>query len=722
MSETIVGIDLGTTNSVVAHADENGQVNVLADASGHKVQPSVVSFHPNGSVVIGSEAKQRKIIDPQNTIYSAKRLIGRTYGAPEVTAARQRLPYRIKEGANQQPIIQTRAGDFAIPEISAIILDHMRQIAENALGTPVANAVITVPANFTEAQRSATATAGAIAGLTVVRVVNEPTAAALAYGHANPLNKTIAVYDFGGGTFDVSILSMHDQVYEVLGTAGDSFLGGDDLDERLVDYMVDLFLQKERVDLRDNHVSMQRLRAVAEQTKVELSRKSRAIIKVDEVAYGAGGQPLNFSLELTREEFLRRIGDIVDRTFPVCDEALKVAGLQRSAIDDVILVGGTTKMPYVRESVAKFFGKAPRVDVNPDEAVAAGAAVQAASLRSVLSKRRSVTIPGMQAVPQQPQAATPSAPVPSALAATDERTVPGGDLPLPGDSYEDEATGLRDRPSAPPPIPGQPRTPTVRVAAPGHAVDRIGGPEPEGVAFARVGRPKPPPRETKRGIAPAARLDESLGGFAGEPTGTDLPTVVRASPSEAEPALDLDLLGPSPGSPSAPVVPAAAPGAPTLIGGLALGGEDTVTTTGPVGRIGPTVLDVTPRGLGIGTVAGLCEELIRRNTRIPFEIRRTFTTSKDRQETVRIRVCQGESRRIVENLVIGDLVLNGLTPRPRGESQIEVTFQIDASGMLAVRARDTHSGIEQSASLDLQGAIPNEQVDGARQRIRDLRR
>jgi len=272
VSDPIVGIDLGTTNSAVA-AEIDGQPTVLADANGFKIQPSVVSFHPNGSVLVGADAKQRRIIDPRNTVYSAKRLIGRTFGSPEITTAAARMPYVIKEGVNEQPVIATRGGELAIPEIAAIVLDHMRSIARKALACDVGRAVITVPANFTDAQRSATATAGAIAGLTVVRVLNEPTAAALAYGRGRTANQTIAVYDFGGGTFDVSVLALRDEVYEVLATAGDTFLGGDDIDERLVDHMVGRFLAQTRVDLRGDELAMQRLRAVAEQTKIELSRR-----------------------------------------------------------------------------------------------------------------------------------------------------------------------------------------------------------------------------------------------------------------------------------------------------------------------------------------------------------------------------------------------------------------------------------------------------------------
>ncbi|MGN6103593.1 MAG: Hsp70 family protein, partial [Kofleriaceae bacterium] len=389
MSDPIVGIDLGTSNSAVAHADGAGVVKVLADDGGYKIHPSVVSFHPSGGVVVGAAAKQRKVIDPQNTIYSVKRLIGRSFRSPEVQTARTRVPFQIQEGANQMPLIATRAGEFAIPEISAIVLDHVRNLAATRLGTAVQRAVVTVPASFNDAQRSATATAGAIAGITVVRVLNEPTAAALAYGHARQLHDIIAVFDFGGGTFDISILKLEDQVYEVLGTAGDTFLGGDDLDERLVDKMVAKFLAEHRIDLRTNEVSMMRLRAVAEQTKIELSRRSRAVVRIDEIAYGPRGAPLNLQIVITRDEFVSLVSDIVDRTFPVCREALEIAGVGVDQVSDVILVGGTTKMPYVRDQVGRFFRKPPRTDVSPEDAVASGAALQGAALQRILARPRS---------------------------------------------------------------------------------------------------------------------------------------------------------------------------------------------------------------------------------------------------------------------------------------------------------------------------------------------
>ncbi len=496
MSDPIVGIDLGTTNSVVAVCDANGVPRVLPDAQGVKVHPSVVSFHPNGSVVVGVEGKQRRIIDPRNTVYSAKRLIGRPFRSREIQAAQVRMPYLLKEGQNQQPVIITRGGEFAVPEISAIVLDHVRNLAANALGEEVTRAVVTVPASFNDAQRSATATAGAIAGITVARVLNEPTAAALAYGHARQLSRLIAVYDFGGGTFDITVLRLQDQVYEVLGTAGDSFLGGDDLDEVLMQHMADAFLAKHRIDLRDNEIAVMRLRAVAEQTKIELSRRTRAIVKVDEAAYGPGGVPINLEIEIHREELVHKTRPLVDRTFTVCEEALRLAGVQAGQIEDVVLVGGTTKIPAVRERVTQFFQRGPRTDVNAEEAVALGAALQATALDRVLKRR--TTSRGPAAVPPAPVPAPitargpavspPSAPTMIATAPTAPITRASGSSPPPteGPGSLPPPAPPRSLPPVPPPVPPLPgRGKPLVTASAEEQTEVLGGPpSPARDAFA----------------------------------------------------------------------------------------------------------------------------------------------------------------------------------------------------------------------------------------------
>jgi molecular chaperone DnaK len=384
--DPIVGIDLGTSNSSVAAVAHDGNPITFADARGRKVIPSVVSFHPNGGVLVGDDAKQRRIIDPRNTVYSVKRILGRRFSAPEVGTCKQLSSFGIEEGPNEQPQVVTRAGKFAPSEISAIVLDHMRAIAVKNAGGDCRRAVITVPANFNDAQRQATAAAGAIAELVVMRILNEPTAAALAYGHGRSVNQTVAVYDFGGGTFDITILAMNGNVYEVLATAGDTFLGGDDIDNRVVDAMAHVFLQQHRLDLRTDELAMQKLRATAELCKMELSEKETSVAYVPEIAIGAGGKPLDLNVNIPRDGFIKRVADIIERSFPVCDEALRLAGLATAQIDEVVLVGGTTRIPYLRQRVAKYFGRTPRVDVNPDEAVALGAALQGAALAQVLDR------------------------------------------------------------------------------------------------------------------------------------------------------------------------------------------------------------------------------------------------------------------------------------------------------------------------------------------------
>jgi molecular chaperone DnaK len=808
VSDPIVGIDLGTSNTVVAHAGADGVANVLADASGIKIHPSVVSFHPSGGVVVGAPAKQRKVIDPKNTIFSIKRLIGRGYNSKEVQTARQRMPYQIKEGANQLPLIVTRGGEFAIPELSAIVLDHARVVASTALKTEVSRAVVTVPASFNDAQRSATATAGSIAGISVVRVLNEPTAAALAYGNMRDLRQTIAVYDFGGGTFDITILKLADQVYEVLGTSGDSFLGGDDLDERLVDRMVDKFLAENRVDLRSNEVSMMRLRAVAEQTKIELSRRSRAVVRVDEIAYGAKGKALDLQIEIRREEFVSQVSDIIDKTFPVCEEALKLAGLTIDHIDDVILVGGTTKIPYVRDQVAKFFAKAPRTDVNPEDAVAVGAALQATALERILKRKSPSRAPepaphfddnevsfGGESAATTTLGGETFTDLGGTSGVTEtnvlDRAVAELDLESPGVPPGRRTAPYTDTPKPP----GAPLRKTERAVTRGEHKDVFEEKTPvpaapAGPVLARMTKPGMPgasaPKKTVMGLPavtpPPPPAPAGLkGSTAPRMTAARPPAVPSASPQSRtmmiEPERPSDastvIVDPTsddvgfpniatekgfldlddqmqPGATAKGFSPSPAASAPTLMGLPELDLGPQLGTTPARAKApsqapppprnkapslapppqafsaprapAPMVLDVTPRGLGIGTVAGFCEELIRRNSRLPAEMKKMFSTSRDDQDAVRIIVVQGESRRLDSNTVIADLRLDNLPRRPRGETSIEVTFMIDANGMLQIRARDAQTGREQRASLNIVGSIAQEDVSSAREKIQALRR
>jgi molecular chaperone DnaK len=780
---------------------------------------------------------------------------------------------------------------------------------------------VTVPASFNDAQRSATATAGAIAGITVVRVLNEPTAAALAYGNTRNLKQTIAVYDFGGGTFDITILRLNDQVYEVLGTAGDTFLGGDDLDERLVDTMVAKFLSENRIDLRTNEISMMRLRAVAEQTKIELSRRSRAVVRVDEIAYGPSGRPLNLQIEITRDQFVSQVADIIDKTFPVCKEAMSYAGLSTDRIDDIILVGGTTKIPYVRDQVSKFFSKAPRTDVNPEDAVAVGAALQATSLERILSRsgRISAQVPKIdlpeektatdslkslndKGVTMQSFTDLSSPPVleerpkrttanygaekkvdtgysvsragtrevfeektqsgsqqpigrlrgaPGAPSPTMTQPLPRGEIPpapprqtafgvpaapssfqLPEETTQAEPLSIPTPPSGlpmppKPPLKSKPATnrgmgaitpppiPVVRPSTPIPVVDERsdlsqpaiewGSPDDFQTKPGDQDPPQPSPASTNPTFPPAPPIVPPAAATA--PTMMSMVPPVRpvAQPSQPPPsyppassAPSMDLRTPSGSAarssydelamPSAQPTPfgpppKASPSARTMapsapppayqspqIGATLLELESEQTEHGaapssaastargfhppaadprarppsvappmtapqaypvmqrtqapsvaPPARA-PIVMDVTPRSLGIATVAGYCEELIRRNSRVPAQMIKVFATSRDQQKAVRIVVCQGESRRLDNNTIIGDLRLEGLTPRPRGETSIEVTFSLDASGILRVKARDAQTGHEQQASLDLVGGVPEENVAASRERLQQLRR
>jgi molecular chaperone DnaK len=374
----IIGIDLGTTNSVVA-AVVGGKVQVFADGQ-RRLHPSEVSFHPNGSVLVCHEARKRRIVDPRSTFFSVKRLIGQPFSSPAVQTAVARLPYRVKEGPNEQVQLVARGKVLSAPEISAIVVNHVKQCAEATLGAPVQQAVITVPANFNDSQRAATKAAGEIAGLTVRRILNEPTAAALAYGVGRGLDSTVAIYDFGGGTFDITVLRIKDKIFEVLATGGDTFLGGDDLDLAVVDILADAFLRQHRYDLRADDIARPRLVVAAEAIKCRLSEDEVVEGEVKEIVHGEGGRPVDLAFRMTRAEFDAAIGQYVDRTFWACDEVLRLAGLAPSAIDDIILVGGTTRVPLVRQRVAEYFGRAPRTDINPDEVVAWGAAVQGGAL------------------------------------------------------------------------------------------------------------------------------------------------------------------------------------------------------------------------------------------------------------------------------------------------------------------------------------------------------
>jgi molecular chaperone DnaK len=517
----VVGIDLGTTNSVVATVRE-GQVLVIPDPQGRRLHPSVVSFLPEGLKLFSHEAVARRIIDPRNTVYSAKRLIGLPFRSDEVQLATSRLPYPVQEGANEQAVFQG-PGDktYTIPEISGLMLSYLKQCAEIHLGEEVTAAVITVPANFNDAQRRATMDAGRIAGLEVLRVLNEPTAAALAYGAGQNMSQRIAIYDFGGGTFDVTILQVEGFVFEVLATGGDTFLGGDDADSSLMNSLSNTFKEQYGVDPLQDPGTKARLLLAAEQVKRHLSDNVEARGELKNLGVDGQGQPISVRFHITRSMFESEIAPLVARTVDTCQQVLTAAELTPSQIDEVILVGGSTRMPLVRAEVQRHFGRPPRTDINPDEVVAWGAAIQAEILANAGSNLTS------QAV----------------------------------------------------------------------------------------------------------------------------------------------------------------------------------------------LLDVTPRALGIAVAGGYSEKIVDKNVPVPVEQTRVFATSADNQTTVRIQVCQGESRRFDENIPLGDLELPGLPAARRGEVKIEVTFRVDTNGILRVRARDAATGMACEAAVSVRGTMSEQEVEQATERV-----
>ncbi|HNS50936.1 MAG TPA: molecular chaperone DnaK [Anaerolineae bacterium] len=376
----IVGIDLGTTNSVCA-VMEGGEPTVISSSEGGRLFPSVVAVNPKtGERMVGQVARRQAVTNPDNTIYSIKRLMGRRYSDPEVSKARTMLPYRVAEQPNGDAWVEMGGKPYSPPEISAMILQKIKQDAEAYLGEPVTDAVITVPAYFNDSQRQATKDAGRIAGLNVLRIINEPTASSLAYGLGKGVEQRIAVYDLGGGTFDISILDVGDQVFEVKSTNGDTFLGGDDFDQRIIQWVADEFRRESGIDLRQDRMALQRLKEASEKAKIELSTTVQSEINLPFITADASG-PKHLQLSLTRSRLEQLVDDLVQQTLGPCRQALEDARLSPSQIDEVLLVGGMTRMPAVQEAVRKFFGREPHKGVNPDEVVALGAAIQAGVLK-----------------------------------------------------------------------------------------------------------------------------------------------------------------------------------------------------------------------------------------------------------------------------------------------------------------------------------------------------
>ena len=705
----VIGIDLGTTNSVVAIADQPGG-RVLAGSDGVKLIPSVVSFHPSGDVLVGATAKERRLLDAQNTVYSVKRLIGRPYTSYEVKQAQERFAFELSEGPSGGVLVTARGETYTLSEISAFVLRHVRKVAEEAIGKECSQAVVTVPANFNELQRSATKAAGRVAGLDVLRILNEPTAAALAYGYNKTSTERVAVYDLGGGTFDITILQLAGDVFEVLATAGDTFLGGDDVDTAIADHMAAQFLEQNRYDARQDRQAYERLRAAAEWAKIQLSVKPDVKLCIEELAYGDGGAALNLDYALTRQQLEHMCQPFMARSFDVCEDAMKAAGLRPTQLDNVILVGGSTRIPLLQRMVAEYFGRQPLVNIDPDLVVAQGAALQAQSL------------------------ALPSRKAPLGKVALKKMVQPGTgnhDIVI-DESFEDEVTNIGDRPPLPPPpvaraarkatLPGQaPPPPPIQLKKSGDlplddaVIDTPTRSREEPLEHepTRVAEAVDPLDFQPTRMADASGLLMQIGGHE-----DDEPEDLADEPSGLMMELGDDAFSglsdvPALGTPSPPAPLDLASSAPAEL--RAALDEDIDTVTGavvvPEGPQGPLLLDVTPLSLGVETVDGYCEHIIRRNSAIPAGQTKMFTTARDRQDAVVVRICQGEDRHIAGNQLLGEVILEGLRPAARGKVQIAVRFMIDADGTLQVRAQDVGTGQQQQIAIKLIGELGEDEIE-----------
>jgi molecular chaperone DnaK len=735
-----VGIDLGTTNTVVGVV-RDGLAFTIPDPNGRRLVPSTVSFHPTGRVLVGYPAVDRRIVDAPNTIYSVKRLIGRAWGSPEIEAARTRMPFKLVEGDKQSVAVEARGERYSLPEISAFVLRYAKATAEATLGEPVDRAVITVPANFSDPQRAATKIAGKLAGLDILRILNEPTAAALAYGQGAGVaandsavallaqieqadkGERVAVYDLGGGTFDITILDLSGNVFEVLSTAGDTSLGGDDFDDAIATRVAEDVLKRHRFDARSNPQAFGQLRMIAESMKCALSSQEEHTIPVADASFGFASKPLPLDFRMSRTELEWASLELLERTFAVCRTALERAKVGPNAIERVILVGGSTKMPLVARKVEQFFGKAPAMRVNPDEVVALGAAIQAQALDRGGRRR------GTGAQP----------PAPPTIARESLRVSAPHATPAPPPVSEEPATPML--PIVGPSNPA-PRATPPPIAAPAPPRLRVDSDPPAFLANALVSMSElddldealpaptlsPPvasaPESEPPTLEPVVSSLPSVPPDAGRPLVFDLPP--SALPAARPPALPATTrtargLAPPDFTATLPIIggPNAAPRAPPPFvppprqapppPPVAVLAPTPQTRTRPLPAKAPLLIDVTPLRLSVETVGGYCDTILAQNTPIPCDRTRVFMTASDNQTSVSVRVAQGESPKFAENAYLGELELSGFKPARRGDVEISVTFEIDADGILNVRAKEARSGLETVARMHLIGA----QIDEA---------
>ena len=668
-----IGIDLGTTNTVIA-AVADGVAVTLADEHGRRLLPSVVSFHPSGKVLVGELGRERRMVDAESTVYSVKRLIGRPFSSPEVQEAAKRFAFPLVEGPKQSVMVQARGQRYSLPEISAFILRRAKAMAEAALGETVDKAVITVPANFNELQRASTKVAGRLAGLEVLRILNEPTAAALAYGQQVQGSERVAIYDLGGGTFDVTILDLSGQIFEVLSTAGDSQLGGDDVDLALADRISLEYLQKHRYDPRPDPSMFGRLRLVAEQIKKDLSAKEFVEESLHDIGYGPDGGPLSLKFRYTRAELDSLVQPLIDRTLGVTQRALDAIGKTPADIGQVLLVGGSTRLPLVTKQVGAYFGRQPTLKVNPDEVVALGAAIQAHALARTKGPSRTVvnkstaTAGSYETAPVVSVAAGPRLPRNDEAPAT-PRFSPS-EHPKSSNPY---GVSTPQSPPSPPPLPSsKPKPASYDYGALPEQPPSQG--QPGGF---RIDFPEAPPSQ---GHAPVADF-----GAPAQPRSFSATSPVRMEFSEAT------LIQRS---------PVFAPQA-MADGRMLLNTPETSTITPKSGNA--LLIDVTPLSLRVETAGGYSDVLIRANTPVPCDRSRVFLTARDNQTSVVVRVAQGELPKFAENADLGELVLANLPQGVRGEVRVEVTFELDADGILNVRAMELGSGLVAAATIRLLG-------------------